>query len=135
MNTHNQVLGHRTGSSHSGVEKYPTEETQTKPKVVLSYQLLKEVLLFLPSATSGTQAAPTGTFLTPPRHSSHFYRTYIIGFGLPPFQLFHGRRLSSNFANSRSRAFRSSSFYARKSPYGYECSLGDTRAHDLAVTE
>ena len=32
VNSHNQVRGHRTGSSHSGVEEYPREKTQTKPK-------------------------------------------------------------------------------------------------------
>ena len=30
INSHNQVRGHRTGSSHSGVEEYPREKTQTK---------------------------------------------------------------------------------------------------------
>ena len=28
FNSHNQVRGHRTGSSHSGVEEYPGEQTQ-----------------------------------------------------------------------------------------------------------
>ena len=32
INSHNQVLGHRTGSSHSGAEEYPMEKhTQTNP--------------------------------------------------------------------------------------------------------
>ena len=30
FNSHNQVRGHRTGSSHSGAEEYPGEKTQTK---------------------------------------------------------------------------------------------------------
>ena len=30
INSHNQVRGHRTGSSHSGAEEYPREKTQTK---------------------------------------------------------------------------------------------------------
>ena len=29
INSHNQVRGHRTGSSHSGAEEYPREKTQT----------------------------------------------------------------------------------------------------------
>ena len=33
----NQVPGHRTGSSHSGVEKYPRERTQTKPQGIHAY--------------------------------------------------------------------------------------------------
>ena len=37
INSHNQVRGHRTGSSHSGAEEYPREKTQTKPKVVHAY--------------------------------------------------------------------------------------------------
>ena len=30
INSHNQIRGHRTGSSHSGAEEYPREKTQTK---------------------------------------------------------------------------------------------------------
>ena len=37
INSHNQVRGHRTGSSHSGVEEYPTGKTHTQPKVVHAY--------------------------------------------------------------------------------------------------
>ena len=37
INSHNQVRGHRTGSSHSGAEEYPREEH--KPKVVHAYQV------------------------------------------------------------------------------------------------
>ena len=29
INSHNQVRGHRTGSSHSGAEEYPREKTHT----------------------------------------------------------------------------------------------------------
>ena len=32
INSHNQVRGHRTGSSHSGDEEYPREKTQTNPR-------------------------------------------------------------------------------------------------------
>ena len=37
LHSHNQVRGHRTGSSHSGAEEYPRDKTQTKPKVVHAY--------------------------------------------------------------------------------------------------
>ena len=37
INSHNQVRGQRTGSSHSGVEEYPRKKTQTKPKVLHAY--------------------------------------------------------------------------------------------------
>ena len=36
INSHNQVRGHRTGSSHSGAEEYP-RENHTQPKVVHTY--------------------------------------------------------------------------------------------------
>ena len=36
INSHNQVRGHRTGSSHSGAEAYPREK-HTQPKVVHAY--------------------------------------------------------------------------------------------------
>ena len=36
INSHNQVRGHRTGSSHSGAEEYPREK-HTKTKVVHAY--------------------------------------------------------------------------------------------------
>ena len=36
INSHNQVRGHRTGSSHSGAEEYPREK-HTQPKVVRAY--------------------------------------------------------------------------------------------------
>ena len=36
-NSHNQVHGHRTGSSHSGVEEYPREKTKAQPKMVHAY--------------------------------------------------------------------------------------------------
>ena len=36
FNSHNQVRGHRTGSSHSGAEEYPREK-HTQPKVVHAY--------------------------------------------------------------------------------------------------
>ena len=36
INSHNQVRGHRTGSSHSGAEEYPRENT-SKSKVVHTY--------------------------------------------------------------------------------------------------
>ena len=35
INSHNQVRGHRIGSSHSGAEEYPREKH--KPKVVHAY--------------------------------------------------------------------------------------------------
>ena len=35
INSHNQVRGHRTGSSHSGAEEYPREK-HTQPKVVFT---------------------------------------------------------------------------------------------------
>ena len=34
INSHNQVRGHRTGSSHSGAEEHPREKNTNKPKVV-----------------------------------------------------------------------------------------------------
>ena len=39
MKSHNQVRGHRTGSSHSGAEEYeyPREKTQAKAKIVHAY--------------------------------------------------------------------------------------------------
>ena len=36
INSHNQVRGHRAGSSHSGAEEYPREK-HTHPKVVNAY--------------------------------------------------------------------------------------------------
>ena len=36
INSHNQVRGHRTDSSHSGAEEYPREK-HTQPKVVHAY--------------------------------------------------------------------------------------------------
>ena len=36
ITSHNQVRGHRTGSSHSGAEEYPTRK-KLKPKVVHAY--------------------------------------------------------------------------------------------------
>ena len=36
INSHNQVRGHKTGSSHSGAEDYPREK-HTQPKVVHAY--------------------------------------------------------------------------------------------------
>ena len=30
INSHDQVRGHRTGSSHSGAEEYPREKSQTE---------------------------------------------------------------------------------------------------------
>ena len=36
INSHNQVRGHRTGSSHSGAEEYPTEKHK-QPKVAHAY--------------------------------------------------------------------------------------------------
>ena len=42
INSHDQVRGHRTGSSHSGAEEYPREKCKTntnKPKVVHAYCL------------------------------------------------------------------------------------------------
>ena len=32
IHSHNQVRGHRTGSSHSGAEEYPREKTQTNQR-------------------------------------------------------------------------------------------------------
>ena len=46
INSHNQVRGHRTGSSHSGAEEYPREKTQTKPKVV--YTHISQLTQFMP---------------------------------------------------------------------------------------
>ena len=37
VNSHNQLCGHRTGSSHSGAEEYPREKNTNKPKVVHAY--------------------------------------------------------------------------------------------------
>ena len=37
INSHNQVRGHKTCSSHSGVEEYPRETNTSKPKVVQAY--------------------------------------------------------------------------------------------------
>ena len=36
INSHNQVRGHRTGSSHSGAEEYPSEKHK-QPRVVHAY--------------------------------------------------------------------------------------------------
>ena len=36
FNSHNQVRGHKTGSSHSGAEEYPRKK-HTQPKVVHAY--------------------------------------------------------------------------------------------------
>ena len=38
INSHNQVRGHRTGSSRSGVEKHPREINETYQKVVHVYE-------------------------------------------------------------------------------------------------
>ena len=37
INSHDQVRGHRTGSSHSGAEEYPQGKNTNKPKVVHAY--------------------------------------------------------------------------------------------------
>ena len=37
INSHNQVRGHRTDSSHSGAEEYPQGQNTTKPNVVHAY--------------------------------------------------------------------------------------------------
>ena len=47
---------------------------------------------------------------------------------LPPGKFVNS---SSNFSNSRSHDSRSSSFYARKSPYKHEHALSGTRTHNL----
>ena len=44
MNSHNQVRGHRTGSSHSGMEEYPREKTH-KPTVVHAYIIVDAILM------------------------------------------------------------------------------------------
>ena len=41
--------------------------------------------------------------------------------------------ITSNFSHSRSRAFGSSSFEARKGPYKHEHALGETRTHNWTV--
>ena len=51
INSHNQVRGHRTGSSQSGAEEYPREK-HSQPKVVHAYKVpLREVDTCLPGAT------------------------------------------------------------------------------------
>ena len=45
INSHNQVRGHRTGSSHSGVEEYPREKTQTNQRW---YTHISELTQFMP---------------------------------------------------------------------------------------
>ena len=45
LNSHNQVRGHRTGSSHSGAEEYPREK-HTQPKVVHAY--ISHLTQFMP---------------------------------------------------------------------------------------
>ena len=45
INSHNQVRGHRTGSSHSGAEEYPREETQTNYRW---YTHISQLTQFMP---------------------------------------------------------------------------------------
>ena len=42
INSHNQIRGHRTGSSHSGAEEYPGEKTQRW------YTHISQLTLFMP---------------------------------------------------------------------------------------
>ena len=51
INSHNQVRGHRTGSSHSGEEEHPTKKTPTKTKVVHTYIIADETELQLAGKT------------------------------------------------------------------------------------
>ena len=45
INSHNQVRGHRTGSSHSGVEEYPREK---KKKTQRWYTHISQLTQFMP---------------------------------------------------------------------------------------
>ena len=44
INSHNQVRGHRTGSSHSGAEEYPRENTHNP----MSYTHISQLTQFMP---------------------------------------------------------------------------------------
>ena len=67
---------------------------------------------FYPQRPSG-QAVVTGVVPSPPRYAPSILSR--IGFSIPT-----ARRFSSNVANSSSRAFRQSIFYARKKSLLYE---------------
>ena len=45
INSHNQVRGHRTGSSHSGTEEYPREKAQTNQRW---YTHISQLTQFMP---------------------------------------------------------------------------------------
>ena len=45
INSHNQVRGHRTGSSHSGAEEFPREKTQTNQRW---YTHISQLTQFMP---------------------------------------------------------------------------------------
>ena len=52
INSHNQVRGHRTGSSHSGAEEYPRERTQTNQ---VWYTHISQLTQFMPPPETYTK--------------------------------------------------------------------------------
>ena len=65
IDSHNQVRGHRTGSSHSGAEEYPREK-HTQPKVVRSREGLPHGVPISPSrCDSDTSFDLLGCFMLP----------------------------------------------------------------------
>ena len=75
INSHNQVRGHRTGSSHSGAEEYPRENTHTTQ--ARWYTHISQLTQFMPppetykseigsqSTMCQVQAGPYVSLLTP----------------------------------------------------------------------
>ena len=74
FNSHNQVRGHRTGSSRSGAEEHPREKTQNKPKVVHAYIIADAIH----ASSRKIQKVESGVSLRCARsilvHTSHYSR-------------------------------------------------------------
>ena len=61
-NSHSQVRGHRTGSSHSGAEEYPREETQTNQRWYTHISQLKQ---FMPPPETYNKWNPESAYDVP----------------------------------------------------------------------
>ena len=59
INSHNQVRGHRTGSSHSGAEEYPGERTQTNQRWYTNISQLTQFMPPLETYKSEIGSQPT----------------------------------------------------------------------------
>ena len=72
INSHNQVRGHRTGSSHSGAEEYPRRKTQTNQRW---YTHISQLTQFMPPPeTINRESAYDVPGLSILVHTSHYSR-------------------------------------------------------------